>query len=59
MRIALSDKWGNNVETVTAGKIGIETTTYVRKIFKYFTSCKLTAQAQRERERAMRQMPTK
>jgi membrane-bound lytic murein transglycosylase MltF len=53
------DKWFNNVEIVTAEKIGIETTTYVRNIFKYFTSYKLTVQAQRERERAMQQMPTK
>ena len=53
------DKWFDNVEIVTAGKIGIETTTDVRNIFKYFTSCKLTVQAQRERERAMQQMPTK
>ena len=29
------DKWFNNVEVVTAEKIGIETTTYVRNIFKY------------------------
>jgi hypothetical protein len=29
------DKWFNNVEVVTAEKIGIETTTYVRNIYKY------------------------
>jgi hypothetical protein len=28
------DKWFNNVEIVTAEKVGIETTTYVRNIFK-------------------------
>jgi membrane-bound lytic murein transglycosylase MltF len=27
------DKWFNNVEIVTAQKIGMETTTYVRNIF--------------------------
>ena len=39
------DKWFNNVEVVTAEKIGIETTTYVRNIFKYYTSYKLTQEA--------------
>jgi membrane-bound lytic murein transglycosylase MltF len=40
------DKWFNNVETVTAEKIGIETTTYVRNIYKYYVSYKLTLDAQ-------------
>ncbi len=31
---------------VTAEKIGIETTTYVRNIFKYYVSYKLTQDAQ-------------
>jgi membrane-bound lytic murein transglycosylase MltF len=35
------DKWFNNVELVTADKVGIETTTYVRNIFKYYTTYKL------------------
>jgi len=35
------DKWFNNVELVTAEKIGIETTTYVRNIYKYYVSYKL------------------
>jgi membrane-bound lytic murein transglycosylase MltF len=39
------DKWFNNVEVVTAEKIGIETTTYVRNIFKYYVSYKLTQDA--------------
>ena len=39
------DKWFNNVEVVTAEKIGIETTTYVRNIFKYYMSYKLTQEA--------------
>lgn len=33
--------WFNNVEVVTAERIGIETTTYVRNIFKYYVSYKL------------------
>jgi membrane-bound lytic murein transglycosylase MltF len=39
------DKWFNHVENVTAEKIGIETTTYVRNIFKYYVSYKLIAEA--------------
>jgi membrane-bound lytic murein transglycosylase MltF len=35
------DKWFNNVEIVTAEKVGIEPTTYVRNIFKYYTAYKL------------------
>jgi membrane-bound lytic murein transglycosylase MltF len=35
------DQWFNNVEIVTAEKIGIETTTYVRNIFKYYAAYKL------------------
>jgi membrane-bound lytic murein transglycosylase MltF len=40
------DKWFNNVEIVTAEKIGLETTTYVRNIFKYYTSYSLVIAAQ-------------
>jgi len=39
------DKWFNNVAIVTAEKIGIETTTYVRNIFKYYASYRLTQDA--------------
>ncbi len=39
------DKWFNNVEVVTAEKIGIETTTYVRNIYKYYVAYKLTMEA--------------
>ena len=39
------DVWFNNVEVVTAEKIGIETTTYVRNIFKYYVSYRLTQDA--------------
>jgi membrane-bound lytic murein transglycosylase MltF len=38
------DKWFNNVELVTAEKIGIETTTYVRNIYKYYVSYKRTVE---------------
>ncbi|MBP6777778.1 MAG: transporter substrate-binding domain-containing protein, partial [Piscinibacter sp.] len=48
------DKWFNNVEVVTADRIGIETTTYVRNIFKYYVSYKLITDAQQHNE-AMKQ----
>ncbi len=41
-----ADKWFNNVEVVTAEKIGIETTTYVRNIYKYYVAYKLTQDAE-------------
>lgn len=44
------DKWFNNVEIVTAERIGIETTTYVRNIYKYYVSYKLKVDARAERE---------
>ena len=50
------DKWFNNIELVTAEKIGIETTTYVRNIFKYYTSYKLTLEARQERDKVRDQV---
>ena len=38
--------WFNNVEIVTAEKIGMETTTYVRNIFKYYAAYRLASDAQ-------------
>src|SRR5262249_16451966 len=35
------DKWFNNVELVVAEKVGIQTTTYVRNIYKYYVAYKL------------------
>ncbi|RPJ44157.1 MAG: lytic transglycosylase F, partial [Betaproteobacteria bacterium] len=40
------DKWFNNVELVVAEKVGMETTTYVRNIYKYYAAYKLTMEAQ-------------
>jgi len=51
-----ADKWFNNVELVTAEKIGVETTTYVRNIFKYYTSYKLGLDARKERDKAREQV---
>jgi len=48
------DKWFNNVELVVAEKIGIETTTYVRNIYKYYVSYKLTLEAQAARSEALK-----
>ena len=46
------DKWFNNVELVTAEKIGIETTTYVRNIFKYYAAYRLSEETAAEQKRA-------
>ena len=47
------DKWFNNVEIVVAEKIGTETTTYVRNIYKYYVAYKLTLEAQETRRKAL------
>jgi membrane-bound lytic murein transglycosylase MltF len=46
------DKWFNNVEIVVAEKIGMETTAYVRNIFKYYVAYKLTVDANETTRRA-------
>ena len=46
------DQWFNNVELVVAEKVGIETTTYVRNIFKYYTAYKLQLDAVEEQRKA-------
>ena len=54
------NKWFNNVEIVVAEKIGTETTTYVRNIYKYYVAYKLTLDAQAEAAKARQQVaPTK
>ncbi len=47
------DKWFNNVEIVVAEKIGIETTTYVRNIYKYYAAYRLIVDAQAEKQKAV------
>ncbi|MFM0140311.1 MltF family protein [Caballeronia grimmiae] len=47
------DIWFNNVEIIVAEKIGIETTTYVRNIYKYYASYRLVTEAQAQRTRAV------
>jgi membrane-bound lytic murein transglycosylase MltF len=46
------DKWFNNVEIVTAEKIGMETTTYVRNIYKYYAAYRLTLEAHEVQRKA-------
>ena len=46
------DKWFNNVEIVTAEKVGIETTTYVRNIYKYYVAYTLATATQAEQKKA-------
>ena len=52
------DKWFNNVELVTAEKIGIETTTYVRNIYKYYVAYKLQEEVLAQRKQAREQLLT-
>jgi membrane-bound lytic murein transglycosylase MltF len=50
------DKWFNNVEVVTAEKVGIETTTYVRNIYKYYVAYRLTLEADEAKQKAREQV---
>jgi membrane-bound lytic murein transglycosylase MltF len=50
------DKWFNNVEIVTSEKIGIETTTYVRNIYKYYVAYKLTLEHHELQQKAKEQL---
>jgi membrane-bound lytic murein transglycosylase MltF len=50
------DQWFNNVELITARKIGIETTTYVRNIYKYYVAYKLTEELQASAQKAREQV---
>jgi membrane-bound lytic murein transglycosylase MltF len=45
------DRWFNNVELVTGERIGLEPTTYVRNILKYYVSYKLTEDARKQAEK--------
>ena len=49
------DKWFDNVEVVVARRIGMETTTYVRNIFKYYAAYKLALDAQEATRKAREQ----
>lgn len=50
------NKWFNNVEIVTAQKIGMETTTYVRNIYKYYVAYRLQLDTMEAAKKAREQM---
>jgi membrane-bound lytic murein transglycosylase MltF len=49
-------KWFNNVEVVTAERIGIETTTYVRNIYKYYAAYRLMLEVMAKQRKAREQL---
>ena len=49
------NKWFNNVEIVVSQRIGTETTTYVRNIYKYYVAYRLTLDAQAAAKKAREQ----
>jgi membrane-bound lytic murein transglycosylase MltF len=48
--------WFNNVEIVTAENVGMETTTYVRNIYKYYVAYRLQLDAIEEAKKARKQV---
>lgn len=46
------DRWFNNVELVVADKVGWETTTYVRNIYKYYAAYKLQLEVLKRQQQA-------
>ncbi|UBM11026.1 lytic transglycosylase F [Cupriavidus metallidurans] len=52
------DKWFNNVEIVVGEEIGMEPTTYVRNIYKYYTAYRLLQERHAARERAVKELKT-
>ena len=50
------NRWFNNVEVVVAEKIGTETTTYVRNIYKDYIAYRLTLEAQATARKARDQV---
>jgi membrane-bound lytic murein transglycosylase MltF len=50
------DRWFNHVELVTAERIGVETTTYVRNIYKYYVAYKLTLEHMELQQKTKAQM---
>ena len=52
------DEWFNNVEIVASEKIGIETTTYVRNIYKYYVAYKLAIEQRELRTKLKEQFKT-
>ena len=50
------DQWFNNVEIVTGEKVGMETTRYVRNIFKYYAAYRLQLDAMGAARKAREQV---
>lgn len=50
------NQWFNNVEVMVAARIGLETTTYVRNIFKYYVAYKLTLAHDEASDKARQQL---
>ena len=50
------DQWFNNVEIVVSEKIGLETTTYVRNIYKYYTAYKLALDAKQIQQQTLERL---
>jgi membrane-bound lytic murein transglycosylase MltF len=50
------DQWFNNVELVVAQRVGIETPTYVRNIYKYYVAYKLQLAAVEAQKKARQQV---
>lgn len=48
--------WFNNVEMITAEKVGSETVTYVSNIYKYYIAYKLVVQETENRQRAKEEL---
>jgi membrane-bound lytic murein transglycosylase MltF len=51
------DVWFNNVEIVVGDQVGMETTTYVRNIFKYYAAYRLVTDAQAAASAARQHVP--
>jgi membrane-bound lytic murein transglycosylase MltF len=50
------DKWFNNVEVVVAQRVGLQTTTYVRNIYKYYVAYRLQLVVLEEQEKARKEV---
>ena len=56
IRSGLRSKELDKVEVVTAERIGMETTTYVRNIYKYYAAYRLTLEVREEQRKAREQL---
>ncbi len=50
------NRWFNNVEIVTAEKIGLQPVTYVRNVYKYYVAYRMTVEARDAAQRARQQV---